>query len=594
MPAAPAPDIVIRTEPSFLPTTRSALVSAASTTIAVPCWSSWKTGMSSRSRSRALDLEAPRGADVLEVDAAEGGRDDLDGAHDLVGVLGVQAHRPRVDAREPLEQRGLALHHRHRRVRADVAQAQHGRAVGDHRDAVALDGQPAHVLRVARRWPWRPGPPRGVGHGQVVPVAQRDLDRGLDLPAQVQQEGPVADLADQRRRRSSLSACTIASACSVSRAAQVRSTRSRSWLNGVTSRAVTAPPACSTTWVSSLTARPRDGTSSRTVIEYDTLGATDTSSRLPPGPVPDPIVPPGPMIGLAPGGRTPAPGARTLQGAAATYRQCARRRHGRRAPGRPADPADGPHGDAASAADIDVTRLRVAIARVSRQPAAARAGRADPDPAVRAGHGGAGRAAAARRPGRRGEDRPVHADPAGHRAGGPGLRAARRGARRRPGQHAGGDRRRARHPGADPAGEHHPAGRQPAHAQPRTSCRAGRGAARAGAAWPTPAADARTADRAAEGRPAAREPRPSEQQAGQGGPGPGHPRVPGREHLEQVDQVHPGLVPVLAGGPPDRAEQPVEPLLDPARWPPRCRPPGPARPTSPGFSAAARRTWAWS
>ncbi len=32
---------------------RSALRSAARTTIAVPCWSSWKTGMSSRSRSLA-------------------------------------------------------------------------------------------------------------------------------------------------------------------------------------------------------------------------------------------------------------------------------------------------------------------------------------------------------------------------------------------------------------------------------------------------------------------------------------------------------------------------------------------------------------
>ena len=78
-----------------------------------------------------------------------------------------------------------------------------------------------------------------------------------------------------------LSTATIASACSLSRAAQVTSTRSRSWPIGVTSSAVTAPPACSTAWVSSLTARPRDGTSSRTVIEYDTLGATDTSVRLP-------------------------------------------------------------------------------------------------------------------------------------------------------------------------------------------------------------------------------------------------------------------------------------------------------------------------
>ena len=35
-----------------LPTTRSALVRAATTTMAVPCWSSWKTGMSRLSRSR--------------------------------------------------------------------------------------------------------------------------------------------------------------------------------------------------------------------------------------------------------------------------------------------------------------------------------------------------------------------------------------------------------------------------------------------------------------------------------------------------------------------------------------------------------------
>jgi hypothetical protein len=52
-PAAPAPLITIRTSVSFLSTTRSALVSAASTTIAVPCWSSWNTGMSSSARSLA-------------------------------------------------------------------------------------------------------------------------------------------------------------------------------------------------------------------------------------------------------------------------------------------------------------------------------------------------------------------------------------------------------------------------------------------------------------------------------------------------------------------------------------------------------------
>ncbi len=61
VPAAPAPLVTIRTEPSDLPTIRSALVRAARTTIAVPCWSSWKTGMSSRPRSRR-SISKQRGA----------------------------------------------------------------------------------------------------------------------------------------------------------------------------------------------------------------------------------------------------------------------------------------------------------------------------------------------------------------------------------------------------------------------------------------------------------------------------------------------------------------------------------------------------
>ena len=63
MPAAPAPDITTRMSSIFLPTTRSALVSAASTTMAVPCWSSWKTGMSRASRSRA-SISKQRGAEM--------------------------------------------------------------------------------------------------------------------------------------------------------------------------------------------------------------------------------------------------------------------------------------------------------------------------------------------------------------------------------------------------------------------------------------------------------------------------------------------------------------------------------------------------
>ncbi len=63
------------------------------------------------------------------------GRDHLDRLHDLVGVLAGQADRPGVDVGEPLEQRGLALHHRQRGAGPDVAEAEHRRAVGDHGDA---------------------------------------------------------------------------------------------------------------------------------------------------------------------------------------------------------------------------------------------------------------------------------------------------------------------------------------------------------------------------------------------------------------------------------------------------------------------------
>ena len=148
----------------------------------------------------SLDLEASRRRDVLEVDAPEAGCDQLDGADDLVGVLGVQADRPGVDVGEPLEQRRLALHHRQRRARADVAQAEHRRPVGDHRDGVALDRQPAHVLGVLGQREADPADAGGVGHREVVAVAQRHLGGHLDLAADVQQEDPVAGLVDRHAR----------------------------------------------------------------------------------------------------------------------------------------------------------------------------------------------------------------------------------------------------------------------------------------------------------------------------------------------------------------------------------------------------------
>ncbi len=52
MPAAPAPLTTTRRSDSRRPVSRAAFCRAATTTIAVPCWSSWKTGMSRRSCTR--------------------------------------------------------------------------------------------------------------------------------------------------------------------------------------------------------------------------------------------------------------------------------------------------------------------------------------------------------------------------------------------------------------------------------------------------------------------------------------------------------------------------------------------------------------
>ena len=87
-----------------------------------------------------LDAEALGALDVLQIDAAEGDADVLDHGDDLVGVARDDLDVDGVDVGEALEQHRLAFHHRLGGQRAQVAQAQDGGAVGDHRHQVALGG----------------------------------------------------------------------------------------------------------------------------------------------------------------------------------------------------------------------------------------------------------------------------------------------------------------------------------------------------------------------------------------------------------------------------------------------------------------------
>ena len=103
----------------------------------------------------ALDLEARRGGDVLEVDAAERRRQRGADGDELVDGAGVDADRVGVDAGELLEQHGLALHDRQRGLRADVAEAEDRRAVGQDGDGVAPAGVAATRATGRRRSPAR-------------------------------------------------------------------------------------------------------------------------------------------------------------------------------------------------------------------------------------------------------------------------------------------------------------------------------------------------------------------------------------------------------------------------------------------------------
>ena len=93
------------------------------------------------SRQGVFDVEAAGRGDVFQVDATEARGQRAHGLNDDVVVLGRQADGERVDVRQTLEQDGLALHDRHRGLRADVAQPQHRGTVSYYRHGVGAVGQ---------------------------------------------------------------------------------------------------------------------------------------------------------------------------------------------------------------------------------------------------------------------------------------------------------------------------------------------------------------------------------------------------------------------------------------------------------------------
>ncbi len=115
-----------------------------------------------------LDLEALGRPDVLEVDAAEGRRDQLAELDDLFGVVARDLDVEDVDVGEALEEDALAFHHRLAGERADVAEPEHRGAVADHRDEIGLGGVAVDGVGVLGDLAAGLGDPGRVGEREVV------------------------------------------------------------------------------------------------------------------------------------------------------------------------------------------------------------------------------------------------------------------------------------------------------------------------------------------------------------------------------------------------------------------------------------------
>ena len=112
-------------------------------------------------------VEALGRLDVLKVYAAEGGSNTLNCLAELLGVFLINFNIKHVNAAVNLEQQPLALHHGLAAHGADVAKAEHGRAVANHRYEISLCGILINVVRSFLDFKARKGNARRVSQTQV-------------------------------------------------------------------------------------------------------------------------------------------------------------------------------------------------------------------------------------------------------------------------------------------------------------------------------------------------------------------------------------------------------------------------------------------
>ena len=132
-----------------------------------------------------LDLEAFRRLDVFEIDAAEGRLQPGDGIDERIDVGLGDLDIEDVDSGEALEQDGLAFHHRLGGERADIAEAEHGAAVGDHADAIGAAGDLLGRRRIVDDRETGIGDARRIGERQIVRCRHRFGGDDLELPRRI-------------------------------------------------------------------------------------------------------------------------------------------------------------------------------------------------------------------------------------------------------------------------------------------------------------------------------------------------------------------------------------------------------------------------
>ena len=145
-----------------------------------------------------LDFEAGRRREILEQDGAEP-RCDRGNVIDAARRIGlVEKDRHGVDVDERREKRRLAFHDRQPGERADVAEPEHGRPVGDDRDRVAEARVFESLRGILADREADPRDARRIDVAQDLLGRDRDGRLRADLPAAVPVEHAVR-LADEAR-----------------------------------------------------------------------------------------------------------------------------------------------------------------------------------------------------------------------------------------------------------------------------------------------------------------------------------------------------------------------------------------------------------